>query len=129
MPPFCLCACLPRLQIPAYALYMLAVNVLIPYWNTPKLRDMPETGAGGRGAASRQGSGSCPWHARRLTWAGLQAQFPGGRSLLPCPGGSQPGCVCVLPACVSQKRTASVERRGSGSRRGPPSLGAAKAKL
>ncbi|EFN59661.1 hypothetical protein CHLNCDRAFT_49457 [Chlorella variabilis] len=38
-------AWLTFLLIPAYALYMLAVNVLIPYWNTPKLRDMPETEA------------------------------------------------------------------------------------
>jgi len=32
------------MQIPAYALYALTINVLLPWWNTPKLDDMPETG-------------------------------------------------------------------------------------
>jgi hypothetical protein len=34
-----------RVQVPGYAAYALAVNVLIPYWQQPRMpKDMPETG-------------------------------------------------------------------------------------
>ena len=35
---------LHALQIPAFAGYQLMVHVVLPWWNTPKLDDMPETG-------------------------------------------------------------------------------------
>lgn len=43
-----------RLQIPLYASYMALIHVVLPWWSTPKLDDMPETGEWmyGRGSAA-----------------------------------------------------------------------------
>ncbi|PSC75049.1 transmembrane 208-like [Micractinium conductrix] len=68
-------AWLAFLLIPAYAAYVLAVQVLIPYWKQPKFDDMPETEADRKRREKKE---------RQLARA---SKFGGGRGAL---GGMAP---------------------------------------
>ena len=124
----------PCPQIPAYAAYMLMVHVVLPWWNTPKLDDMPETG----GCRSYQLRNCMRWAARTKKWctrwaAARQAarrrrrqRKAGGRSLPAAAAAgvasaAMPSKLLYLLAARLQMRSASGGRRGSGRKLAQPS--------